>query len=295
MTGIIYKSNQRFSALPSCCFDIEFCKRLYSAIAEKSAEAAEIEVGLLTRNPSQTEDDFNNLKEYARNLYKVTIQIIGSQGEFITSESTDVFKDENLPDQINSIIYDNSIKYNFELKKDPLNKIRVCFDFRKAPIFDLITSPSLPASNENIINVVGQNETWVDGAYRKVVESLKGKSNRRGWLHQRNVYDLLMWLVFIPISFWIIYRIGGIFKHYNFDMSPVFVVFAYLYFFLFITNVFRVMFNYARWVFPYNEIEGRQSSGSLIHRVILFSLFLSILASVLYDVIKLIIHTAVKA
>jgi len=285
--AFVYKSNQRFSNLPSCSFDIEYLKKLYNIMSEKNIEAANLEIGSLKKAPAQTDEDFSRLKEYLKSLYKVTIEMTGSQGEYIFSESPDILNKESLPDRINSVVFDNSVKYNFELKKDPSNKLKISFDFRKVPIFDLITSPSLPSSNDNYINVVGINETWVDGANRKIIESLKGRSNRRGWLHRRNVYDLLVWFAFIPVSFWTIYRLESIYKINHLGVSPFLMVFAYFYFFLFILNIFRVVFNYSRWVFPYNELDAKQDSASTAHRFILFTLFLSIIGSFVYDIVKI--------
>jgi len=283
-----YKSNNIFSPLPSCTLSIPYFKKLYEILNKITQEAAEIEITKLKKTPDQSDEDFDKLKEYAKNLYKLSIQIVGRKGEYIFSDSVSIFDEAQLPDHITKIIFDNSLKYNFSLKKNPLNKIRLEFDFKKAKVFDFVTSPSRATPNTSTIHVLGDNETWVSGAYKNVLQSLQERANKWSWLHSKNIFDLFIWFMVIPLGFFTIYKIERIFSLSASGITPVFMVALYLYFFIIVLNIFRMVFNYARWVFPKMELVTSLKKGALLHRIILGSIFLAIFCSYIYDLFKLI-------
>ena len=280
----VYKSCRRFSYLPSCSLDFVILKKVFEAVKAKTEEAANIEASTLKKADNQSDEDFDKLKKYLVGLYKVTIQILGEKGDYRSSESSSIFDSNDLPDFIDSIIFDNSYKYKFQLNRDPLNKIRISFDFRRASVLDLVTSPSLPTPNENSILVIGGNETWVDGTYRKVLDVLEGHKNNYGWLHKRNIYDFFLIVVFAPISFRLIYLFDRVLRNNKVNVSSVFLLFLYFYTFLITLNVFRVIFNYARWIFPNNELKTT-SNKPAIHRAILWVILLAILGTAICDII----------
>lgn len=284
----IFKSNHIFANLPSCILNITYFKKLYEILNKITKEAAEIEIAKLKKTPNQSDEDFIKMKDYAGSLYKLSIQIFGRKGEYIYSESISIFDETNLPDYITKIIFDNSLRYNFALKKDPLNRIRLEFDFKKAKVFDFVTSPSRATPNTSTINVLGENETWVSGAYKNVLQSLQERANKWSWLHGTNIFDLFIWFIVIPLGFFTIYKIEQIFSLSASDISTVFMAALYLYFFIIVLNIFRMVFNYARWIFPKMELVTSLKKGAKIHRFILGLIFLAIFCSYMYDLLKLI-------
>jgi hypothetical protein len=55
-----------------------------------------------------------------------------------------------------------------------------------------------------------------------------------------------------------------------------------------VLNIFRMIFNYARWIFPKMELVTSLKKGATVHRVILGAILLAILCSYIYDLLKLI-------
>lgn len=283
-----YKSNQIIEFLPPCNIDLNYLIKLHNILVEINNEAAKIETSTLQQQPNQTQEEFEKLKEYCRNLFKISIQIFGSKGKYIFSESSSIFDETKLPDRINRIIFDNSLKYSFLLKKELSNKVKIEFDFQKPKVFDLQSIPSLATPNNSSIHIIGNNETWVFGTYKKVMDSLVERSTKRGWLHKNNVYDLLLWFLIIPMTFRILYKIDNNFLLRFENISTIFVVAIYLYLFIFIINIFRMIFNYARWIFPKIELVTSLKNGARIHRLILTTILISLLASFIGDLVKLI-------
>lgn len=284
---LTYKSNQIIESLPSCTLDTTYLKKLYQILEEVTLEAAGIEVSKLKKKPREKMKDFKKFKKDVHDLYKVSIQIWGAKGEYFYSETPSNLEKTRLPDRINTVIFDSSVKYRFSLKLEPLNMIKIQFDFRKPKVFDFLSRPSEATPNYSSIWVTGNNDTWVSGAYRKAMESLKERSNKRGWLHKNNIYDLFIWFLIIPMSFRIIYKIDSIFGLRSGKASSVFIVALYLYFFIIALNVFRMIFNYARWVFPKIELITSLKRGAITHRGILMIIFLGLIIAVIHDLIKL--------
>lgn len=273
----VFKSNQRYSKLPSCSFKVQYFEKIFNILKDINKDAISTVKSNLNKNPDQTKQEFDDLKEYISNLYKVEIHIFGSKGEYILADSASIFKEKNLPDHITKVIFDNSTLYKRNTEMEPQYKIRLEFDFSKPDIFDFITSPSIATDNNSYIQVIGNTETWVEGAYRKVVSSLEERKTKRGWLHQKNIYDVILIFFILPLTFWNTYKFQNYFGSFLSETSIIFQVAVYLYIFIFALFLFRTFFNYSRWVFSYLEIQTTLKNKSSLHRIFYVGLFLYII------------------
>jgi len=290
-----YKSKQRFSKIPSCTIEIKYLKKLFEILNDINKEAAEIELNVLNKRYQQStggvsKEDFEKLKKDVLESYKIHIQIFGTKGKFITSDSSSVFEEEHLPDFITSTKFDNSFFYKSVFNRNPQSLINVELDFSKPPLIDFVTSPSYQTPNNSIIHVLGENETWVEGSHEKVASSLKERSNRRSWLHRKNVYDLFLWLLVIPLSLWNVQKFNLFAAPYLSKFSTVLTVGIYLYIFIIILNIFRFAFNYLRWLFPYLELKTSLKSRVICHRII----FLGVISAITYTLAKDIFICVIK-
>lgn len=285
-----YKSSYRFQVIPSCTLEISDFKKLYEILKTATEEGANIEISQLKKIEGDTEDNFKKAKEEARKLYKVSIQIFGAKGEYIFTESPSIFDDASLPDTVTKIIFDNTLKFKAMLQqKQPINKFRIEFDFTKQKVFDLISLPSVATPNKSFIDISGENETWVAGIYNKVKEFLQERTNKRGWLHINNIYDIFLWFLVVPLGFRFLYIINRSLPPRFSELSAFFKVACYLYFFILVLNIFRIIFNYARWIFPSIELIRSDKKGAVFHRFVLGSIILAILATFISDLVKLLL------
>jgi len=282
-----YKSNYRLKNLPSCSLDLCYFKKLYEILKKVTEEGSQIEISQLRKKEGEADEIFEKLKNNARKLYKVSIQIFGAKGEYIFTESPNVFDDSRLPDTITKITFDNTSKFkDIPQQREQINRFRVDFDFTKQRVFDFNLSPSEATPNKSFISVLGENETWVSGVYNKVIESLDGRSNKHGWLHVNNIYDLFLWFLIIPLSLRLLYNINQSLPPHFTEFSAFFKVACYIYFFMVMMIVFRIVFNYARWIFPNIEFITPLKKGAKRHRIILGAILLGVLISFIYDLIK---------
>ncbi len=283
-----YKSCHIFEVLPSCTLDIVYFRKLYEILSASTEEGANIEIAKVKKFPGQTDEAFEVFKKQAKLLYLMTIQIFDAKGGYVFTESPSIFDEAKLPDSITRIIFDNSQKFKATLQKDPVHRVRICFDFTKSSIFDFITMPSYATPNKSNIDIIGETETWVHGTYKKVMESLKERGNKRGWLHANNIYDIFLWFVIIPLNLRLLYKINLKLQPNFVGMSTFLKAGIYLYFFMILLYVYRIIFNYARWIFPNIELTTSLQKGATVHRLILWALVLSIAATFLCEIGKVV-------
>lgn len=283
-----YKSSYRFQGIQPCTLTLDYFKKFYEILKTATFEGADIEIAKIKKTPGQTDEDFNNFKRYAKTLFKVTIQIYGSKGDYIFTESPTIFSESTLPDTVTKVVFDNTQRFKAVLQqREPINKYRVEFDFSKQNVFDLSTMPSEPTPNKSFINIQGENDTWVSGTYNKIIEFLKERGNKRGLVHKRNIYDLFLFFFIIPLNLRLLYNINRSLPPHFAELSAFFKVACYLYFFLSILLIYRLVFNYTRWIFPYTDLIVSPRKGAIVHRMILGALFLGILTIFLWDAVIL--------
>jgi len=284
-----YRSNSYFEKLPSCALKIEDLKRLLEILDDSVKEAGELEVSTLKKSLGQTQEDFEALKEYVRSIYVVSVVIIGSRGEYIQTDSSNSFNTGKLPQSISKVIFDTSLKFK-ALTQDrwPVNRIKTQLDFRKTRIWDFSTPPSSETINESFVDSSGKNATWVRGTSQKVMDVLRAKKTNRGWLHKHGIYNIVVWFFIMPFVIWNAHKLESHFHDY-FKAHMILTVSLYLYFVFLVCNIFMVFFNYARWIFPYAELENYSASKYKVHRYILSVIGLTVLGSIIYDVFKILL------
>ncbi len=283
-----YKSNQRFSRVPSCTFEIKHFVKLFGILSDLCREAAGIELSKLNENYQQantqlTETEFETLKKDVKDSYKIHVEIVGTKGEYLTSDSSSIFKEEYLPDVVMGVNFDNSFFYKNAFDRNPSLLIDVKLDFSKPPLIDFITSPSFATTNNSAISFLGENETWVEGAHQKVTSFLEPRQNRRPWLHGKNIYDLFVWVLVIPLTLWNLRKFDLFASHHLTQYSKVLIVGVYIYIFFAALNIFRFAFNYMRWLFPYLELKTSLKDKMAYHRIIFFVIVTAIAGTLAKD------------
>jgi hypothetical protein len=283
-------ASRRFVKIPSCAVNLEDLKKLYLILEPTVKEAAEIEFSnikndILKKNPDKLEE----VKNYLTDIYKLSVEIesLGSSGEYIIGHSIAIFEDDNIPDEIGLIRYQSGAYYKFnESNRDPDNHFIIQFDFSKSGLLDPLNPVAYPTPNNSYVKINGKNGTWVSGIFEKVNTFLANKKKKRGWIHTTYIYDLLLFALGFPISFWVVYRINVLLK--SVIKWPIALEVAfYVYIVLFCLRTFLFVFGYARWLFPLIEFEGGRKNISKAHRLFFSTLGIGISGAIIYDIIKI--------
>lgn len=277
-----FKSNWRQTAPPSCKVSPKIIKKLCDTLNDSCKEVADKEVSKLQQG-AMSVAEFQQLSDAVRNSFKIHIEIVGSKGEYFASTQTSILDDDHLPSEVDRITLDSSFNYRTFFKNDPMDSVRIVFDFRKPPLFDFVSNPSLSTRNDSFITVTGQSNSWVTGVYESILGTVKQHSTRRTWLHKQSIYDLFLWLFVLPLAFWNLSKLLSAYPSLINGTSNVLIVFGHIYFFIVCLFLFRAFFNYGRWLFPYVELETPLQSISTKHRIFFLTLTSALVIGLLRD------------
>jgi len=289
--SLLYRIHSRTSKLPPCTFDVTFLKELYRILSELTAEAAQLEAASI-RYPELPDIDIEKTRQIIIIAYKLDINVSAESGHSVAS-STTIFDNTTLLAEAKKIAFGNENLFKIAMGREPKYTLALKLDLAKPDLFNLSIHSSEPTQNTSQILLFGYTDTWVNGAYEKIMKAFRGHQARFRIIHKRNVFDLLLWLGFFPLTYWNIYKID---KQLTSIIQSSAAFQASLYIFILFVIIFlsRVLFNYTRWVFPYMELDlPSVRSTALPHRLFIGGLFTFIIFSLLYDLILKIFHILV--
>ena len=274
--------------ITACTFSKEDLRTLCEILQESSHAAAEEEITNYTPiDPSIEQIDIE--KVLLRSGFELKVTVRGADDETIYGTIPVVFGSPRFPAKVKSLYIDSELDLRNLYNWSPRNRFELLLDFTKPALFNLSLSPSISTPNASNILVTGLNSDWVSGVYRKVTDFIEERKTRRRFLHRHSVYNLLLLLVGIPFAFWMAYKLAGVIDSV-FGKFSVFVQNgAYGFLFFLMLHVFRILFHYARWIFPIVEYRGSKDAARK-HRYILWTLvgggLIGVFGNYLYDLLK---------
>lgn len=253
--------------ITACTFSKDDLKTLCEILQESSYAAAEEEITNYTpldRSPEQIFED----RETLRLGFELQVTVRGTDDKVLFGTIPAVFNSPRFPDKVKTLYINSELDLKNLHNWSPRNRFELLLDFTKPELFNLSLSPSTSTPNASNILVAGLNSDWVSGVYRKVTDFINEKRTRRGFFHRHSIYDLLLFFLGIPFAFWMAYKLSGWIDSL-FGKFSVFVQNgAYVCLFFLMINLFKILFDYARWVFPI--VEYKSSADTVRkHRYIL--------------------------
>ena len=158
-------------------------------------------------------------------------------------------------------------------------------DFARPPILNFTILPSQETLNGSNIEVDGSDATWVNGVFKEFIDIVSQHPSTGSWLHRHTVYDVLVWILGLPIGFWICSKLSRFIETQLFTLSPFLQAALYIYIFLASLTLLRVAFHYARWIWPLNEFRSERSK-SRTHKAVFKIICSGVGISILYDLLK---------
>src|ERR1051325_8831174 len=245
-----YRGLLRSSKVPPCVLSNDDLQRLYRDLRARASEAIERHIAALTKPADVDEEKFAELKDTLRKAATLNASIIGKRGEQIVSESIDALAPTNLPDDVTQIEFDSAFPLRtFNIL--PLNRFRVVLDFTEPPPFHAYNPWDDPTPNASIVEVIGNDNTWVTAFYESTLQFFRGKRGRkRAWFHNQIAFSVLNWFIGLPAGLWCAYRLDSQFLLALLSPSQQALRVAVdVYVFLLITLLFRVVLYGFRWIF----------------------------------------------
>ena len=271
------------SPIRACALEEGDLARLFDLINEKQGEIEAEVLPLIVKQPTETDEQFASRRLTVKNSFTTLVSIIGANGKTLTGNSRDIFDSPLLPERIVSVLFNtaNSLK---SIGITPPNHAALLLDFGRPPLLNFGVMPSAPTPNESNFVAEGKSEPWVTSMEARLRQFFSDRATARGWIHKKGTYDVLLLLVGLPCAIWFSARIGA---HINNYVSvPILSAIVYGYLFLSAVYLFRLVFDYSRWVFPLVELKGRLRDITAQQRGALWLVLLGVLGAAIWDVIK---------
>lgn len=243
--------------IPACSLGSEDLRRLHEVLRKRAGDVKAFQVGSLQRQPGQSDEQFQAFKDQVSALLDLLVKVDSGTGDWVAGTGADVLSDKELPDFITSVTYDSAFLFRGQMKTEPQNSFIVFLDFSRTQILDLTNLALGPEQNKSMVRVAGVDSTWVKAVNDDLRNFFNLRKNLRGWIHSRFSYDAVLWLVGFPADVECVYRIDRALKLNQLPSSVS--VLLYVLVFLLLLIVFRVLFNYTKWVFPKVEGPGRRA------------------------------------
>ena len=278
--------NRLTSKISSFSVEKEDIYKLFQILQERSLAAGDVEVANF-KQMNQSDEDYEKNKKTLKEGFNLKPTIVSSDGKELWGSFKDIFESPNFPDQIKSIYVNSEIPLKAAYNYLPANSFELFLDFSKPDLFNLSFLPSQATPNESNIVVQGYDATWTHGVFNEFNTFLKNHPTKMTWLHKHSVYDLLLWVFGLPFSFWLSYKFSGILNKIFGGLSSFVLNGSYVYVFLGSLVFFRLLFHYARWVWPL--IEHKSSTNKAIkHQILLSTIALGTVITFIVDLIKII-------
>lgn len=258
--------------------------KLLQVLKERCSSACDLELASL-QQLDHSDEDFEKLKKTIKEAFAVRMTANSTEGQQLIGAIDDIIDSPNFPDNISSLYIASDSVLQGAYNYTPRNFFQIFFDFSKPKLLDFSLLPSQATPNGSTITVSGYDATWANGVFNELDSFVKKNPSSMNWIHKNGIYDLLVWLVGLPLGFWLCYKlscfIGRLFGSFSIFVQSA----AYVYVFIGVLFGFRLLFHYARGVFPIVEFRNPRSK-ELAHRVALGAIVLSIVSSVIWDICK---------
>ncbi len=274
----------RSFVLPPCLLKPSDLRRLFRLLEVKAREAAERQIASLTLQPGQTQQHLDQVKENVRGLLSLVVRLQTKSGAWINATIADPLEDENLPDGTTRIEFDSAFLFRSQFNNlAPNNSFLLTVDLTRPSVLDL---ESVPVQNVSRANISGIDSTWANSLCDELATFFRERQNNRGWLHSPQSYNALLFPIGFPLSFWVVNHLDKLIQR-RFSPALALSVAIDVYVVLMALFLFRVTFNYARWIFPKVEIDAPRQHIAVGHRVVISTIGLMIASVLVKAILKL--------
>lgn len=281
--------------LSSKTLSMDDIKKIYDRLMEKVSEDADREIKETVKHPGQTEEEFQEFQEFLavarKQAFRITITITGGNKPdeiSIFGDDKTLFDNIDLPEPIRSISMNNITAYSVFTGRDPQNSFDLSFDFEEMELIDNSNPVSSPTPNNSCLHINGRNSSWNAVVEKSVMEILENRSNRRSILHKAHIFDVGLWVFFIPFAIYLCANAQPFINKYISQPDSFISASIYIYIFFMSLWGWRIMFGYARWAFPVIELEENSKQISK-HRGFWYVIVTGIIIAAIWQVLMQIV------
>jgi len=197
--------NRLTQKLISCSFSKDDLIRLCQILEERNNAASELEVKYCD-SLNKNNQDISDKIRLLRDSFGIQVTINGMDGEELYGSIADVFNSPNFPEKVKSLYVNSESTLKALYNWYPRNSFELYLDFTKPDLFDFSVVPSDRTPNASNLIVSGYDATWANGVFNEIIKYIEKKPTSLHVLHYHSIYDLLLWLMGLPLGFWTAYK-----------------------------------------------------------------------------------------
>lgn len=209
----------------------------------------------------------------------------GVDGRELLGPVEDTLRSSNFPEDLKSVFVSSDSILEGTYNYHPRNSVRLFLDFSRPDLLDFSVPPSRSTPNGSQVEVGGYDSTWVHGVFNEVNAFVRDHPLRMNWVHKNGIYDLLVWLIGLPLGFWLCYRLSASLNQLWGSQSTFLLSASYVYIVLLVLFGTRLLFGYVRWVLPLVQYQSPRNEA-LKHQIILGAIIVGLVSTIIWDVIK---------
>ncbi len=259
-------------------------QKLFKILKERNESARNIEVSNF-KQIDQTEKEYEENKKLLYDSFELKITVNGSDGSQLYGSVSEIFESPNFPERVKSIFSNSATVFQVRWNFIPRNRFELLLDFSKPSLLDFSFLPSQATPNTSAFAVSGYDTTWVHGVFNEVSVFMDNHRARGACLHKHSIYDLLLYAFGFPLAFWVVYKSSGYVTRVFGGFSEFVKAACYVYVFLASLIIFRVLFHYARWLWPLLEYKTASDKATK-HRFFLCTIVIGLITAFIYDLVK---------
>ena len=272
--------------IAACALSKADLQNLCERLQQWNFKAFEEEVkhdNFLNRVPKPMPEDMASLKS----KFDLKVAVHGVDGVTVFGAIPTVFDSPRFPDKVKRFHISSELGLNNLHNWSPRNRFELLLDFSKPRLFKPLLSLFQATPNASNIFASGLDATWVNGVHGEVTDFIRRRKTHRRFLHGNGVYNLLLLCGGIPFAFSIAAKLSGIMNTLFGELSGLLHSAAQVYVFFIALYLFRILFDYARWIFPIVEYQDL-SGTTRKHRAVLGGLILGVLVNFIHDLLKIV-------
>jgi hypothetical protein len=209
------------------------------------------------------------------------VEVESLKGEYVSSLGSQLLELTNLPPDIKCIRFDNTNWCQSINKYVPMRQFHIVLDFESGKALDLGRSAARKTENKSNVNIWGIDQVWVNGTSKTILDILQKRKTFSRFIHEGYIYDCLLWLILFPIFAIDLYRWDPWLRKTFPTNSGAFFGFLYVACAFYFLIVFKLIFDYARWLFPFLTLREFPRHLQAAHRSILGVIILGVLSSLM--------------
>jgi hypothetical protein len=165
-----------------------------------------------------------------------------------------------LPDRVATVTFDSANSLQLA-NITPLNRFRLTLDFTTPGVFGAYNLWEDSTPNGSKLEVIGTDQTWTNGVHEHALAFFRRRKKVRGLLHTPLAFNMVNWLLAIPVAFWVVFRIDAAYAEQFAKWQVALRGGFYVYVLLIVMALFRGMMHALRWAFPVIELKGSRGNG----------------------------------